>query len=218
MRIPKDQAAEAARSLPPDAFRRMDESADDLFYVPTRLVTHIDDGAIAAVTDLYRRVLPAGGAVLDLMGSWVSHLPPEVAYARVTGHGMNAAELAANPRLDERLVQNLNLNPVLPFADQSFDGAGCCVSVQYLTRPFEVFAEVARVLKPGAPFVVTFSNRCFPSKAVFIWQSVDGSRQSQLVGHYMDRAGFVGVALQTPLPEGGPGDPLRAVIGRAPAA
>jgi SAM-dependent methyltransferase len=216
MRITRDEAARAADTMPPDSFRRMDESADELFYGPARLVTHIDDGAIAAVTDLYRRYFPPGGAILDLMGSWVSHLPDEIAYGRVAGHGMNADELAANSRYDDRVVQNLNLDPVLPYADRTFDGAGCCVSVQYLTRPFEVFAEVARVLKPGAPFVVTFSNRCFPTKAVFIWQSVDGSRQAQLVGHYMAKTGFEDIALLVPRPDGGTGDPLRAVVGRAP--
>ena len=127
--------------LQPELFRRMDESPDALFYDIPRLVTHIDDAAIAAVTQLYREYFPAGGAIIDLMSSWVSHLPPEITYRRVVGLGMNATELAANPRLDAWLVQDLNENPRLPFADAEFDAAGICVSVDYLTRPVEVLRE-----------------------------------------------------------------------------
>ena len=198
--------------LPRQAFDKADPSPDTLFYAQPRLVTHIDAGAIAAVTALYREVLPAGGAILDLMSSWVSHLPADVAYAEVTGHGMNAAELAANPRLTARLVRDLNAEPVLPWADGSFDGACLCVSVQYLQRPVTVFAEVRRVLRPGAPFVVTFSNRCFPTKAVAIWQALAGEEQQDLVALYMQRAGFGAIDVSEVVPE--EGDPLWAVIGR----
>src|SRR5579859_3476156 len=83
----------------PEAFRRHDESPDPLFYLQPRFVTHIDDAAVEAVTQLYRDTFPPGGAILDLMSSWVSHLPPEVAFARVVGVGLNRRELAANPRL-----------------------------------------------------------------------------------------------------------------------
>ena len=138
-----------------NAFRRYDESPDEDFYVQPRLVTHIDEGAIAAVTQIYREYFPAGGAILDLMSSWVSHLPTEVEYGRVVGLGMNAEELAANPRLDLRLVQDLNREPEVPFPDGEFDGAAICVSIQYLTRPVEVLREVGRVLRPDAPLVVT---------------------------------------------------------------
>src|SRR5215831_19343212 len=108
-------------SLPPAAFRRDDESPDALFYLQTRFVTHIDDGAIAAVTQLYREFLPAGGEILDLMSSWISHLPPEIHYRHVTGLGMNREELAANPRLNRHVVHDLNQNPTLPFENASFD-------------------------------------------------------------------------------------------------
>src|SRR4028119_2383973 len=144
--------------LPEGALRRYDEMPDEEFYLTPRLVTHIDDRAIAAVTQLYLELFPPGGAILDLMSSWVSHLPPEVEYRRVVGLGMNQVELDANPRLHERIVQNLNRNPQLPFADAEFDGAAICVSVQYLTEPVAVFREVGRTLQPGAPLVVTFSN------------------------------------------------------------
>jgi SAM-dependent methyltransferase len=194
----------------------MDEAPDRAFYAMTRLVTHIDDGAIAALTALYRDVLPAGGAVLDLMSSWVSHLPPEVAYGRVVGHGMSAEELAANRRLDERLVRDLNETPSLPFEDATFDAACCCVSVQYLTRPVEVFAEIGRVLRPGAPFVVSFSNRCFPTKAVFLWQALEHGQHADLVAHYMLRSGrFERLEKIDAVPEGSGRDPLCAVVGRA---
>ena len=137
--------------LPSDAFRRVDETSDDEFYREARLVTHIDDAAIAAVTDLYRERLPRGGAILDLMSSWVSHFPDEVPFGRVVGLGMNHEELAANPRLDAALGQDLNTNPALPFADGEFDAATLCVSIQYLTCPIDVLRELARVVKPGGP-------------------------------------------------------------------
>ena len=148
----------------PGAFDKYDEEPDETFYASARIVTHIDERAVAAVTQLYREYFPPGGDILDLMSSWVSHLPPEVEYRRVVGHGMNKAELVRNPRLSEYFVQNLNTNPRLPLPDATFDGAGICVSVQYLTDPVAVLREVGRVLKPGAPLVITFSNRCFPQK------------------------------------------------------
>ena len=104
-------------------FRREDEAPDVRFYAQPRLVTHIDEAAIAAVTQLYREYLPAGGAVLDLMSSWVSHLPADITYSRVVGLGMNRTELAANPRLDGYVVHDLNRNQRLPFADAEFDAA-----------------------------------------------------------------------------------------------
>jgi len=199
--------------LPPEAFRKADPSPDALFYRQPRFVTHIDDGAVAAVTALYREVLPPDGTVLDLMSSWVSHLPAEVAYGAVTGHGMNAAELAANTRLSRRFTQDLNLEPALPLEDAAFDAALLCVSVQYLQQPVAVFREVARVLRPGAPFVVSFSNRCFPTKAVAIWQALGaGEEQQRLVAAYLEAAGFGAIEGRTHRPP--EGDPLWAVIGR----
>lgn len=200
--------------LPPQAFARRDEAPDQEFYRFERLVTHIDAAAVAAVTQLYRQQLPAGGAVLDLMSSWVSHLPAEVAYGRVAGLGMNARELAQNPRLAERVVQNLNEQPKLPYGDAEFDGAGICVSVQYLTRPAEVFAELARVLRPGAPLVVTFSNRCFPDKAVYAWQTLDDRGHVALVQQYFAAGGFGPTEVYAHQPKHG--DPLFGIVGRCP--
>ena len=167
--------------IPDEAFRRTDETPDEEFYRTPRIVTHIDDGAIAAVSQLYRELFPAGGEVLDLMSSWVSHLPPEVVYQRVIGLGMNEVELRRNGRLDSYIVQNLNTSPELPFAEAEFDGSGICVSIDYLTRPVEVLREVGRVLKVEAPLIVTFSNRCFPTKAVEIWHRLDDRGHMRLV-------------------------------------
>ncbi len=202
--------------LPAGAFAKADPSPDTRFYAQARLVTHIDDAAIAAVTALYRQLLPASGVVLDLMSSWVSHLPDDVAYAEVIGHGMNASELAANPRLDRWFTQDLNADPVLPLSPASVDAACMCVSIQYLQRPAEVFASLAGVLRPGAPMVITFSNRCFPTKAVAIWQALDGPNQCRLVELYLNRAGFQSVESRT-LRDGRRSDPLWAVIGRTAA-
>ena len=197
--------------LPPSAFDKADPSPDVEFYAYPRFVTHIDDTAIAAVTQVYREVLPPGGALLDLMSSWVSHLPDDVAYTSVIGHGMNAEELAANPRLSRWFVRDLNVDPALDLVDAELDGACLCVSVQYLQRPVDVFREVRRVLRPGAPFVVSFSNRCFPTKAVAIWQAFSGPDQQRLVAAYMRAAGFGDVAQRAMTPPGA--DPLWVVIG-----
>ncbi|MDR3511650.1 MAG: methyltransferase domain-containing protein [Caulobacteraceae bacterium] len=199
--------------LPPSAFAKEDRGDDLDFYAEPRLVTHIDETAIAALTGFYRQVLPAGGVVLDLMSSWVSHLPEDVAYAEVIGHGMNAEELAANPRLTRRFVQDLNRDPVLPLADASLDAAMICVGIQYLERPAAVLREVARALKPGAPVVVSFSNRCFPTKAVAVWLALDDAGHARLVDLYLRRAGFDEVRVE-PLVPGGASDPLIAVVGR----
>jgi len=200
--------------FPADAFSRLDEGDDLAFYVPARLVTHIDEGAIAALTQCYRDLLPPGGAVLDLMSSWVSHLPAEIELSECVGHGMNAAELAANPRLTRWFVQDLNRDTALPLEDGHFDAALCCVSVQYLQQPIAVFAEVRRVLRPGAPFVISFSNRCFPTKAVAIWRALNIAQHATLVSLYASRAGFASVEAKL-LAHGGDGDPLVAVIARA---
>ena len=200
--------------LPPAAFDKLDPGDDLAFYAPPRLVTHIDEGAVAALIDFYRTVVPDGGRVLDLMSSWVSHLPADCSYAEVTGHGMNVEELAANPRLDRRFVRDLNADPTLPLDDDAFDAALCCVGVQYLQRPFAVFAEVRRVLVPGGRFVISYANRCFPSKAVAVWRSLDMRGQAALIQLYLERSGFGGIEARV-LSDGSRGDPLVAVTGRA---
>ena len=203
--------------LPQNAFERYDETDDARFYVQPRFVEHIDEGAIAAVVALHRELLPAGGVILDCMSSWVSHLPPEVAYARVAGLGMNEAELAANPRLDDYVVQDLNANPVLPFEDETFDGIEICVSIQYLTNAPAVLADLGRVAKLGAPIVISYSNRCFPTKAVAIWQNLSDRGHGDLVRAYLEEAGrwhSIAVVDRSQPVAGGPArrDPLYAAI------
>ena len=181
-----------------------------------RLVTHIDERAIAAVTQLYRELFPPGGAILDLMSSWVSHLPEEVRYDRVVGLGMNETELRENPRLDEYVVQNLNRKPRLPSRAAEFDGVGICVSIDYLTQPISVLREVGRVLKRGAPVVITFSNRCFPTKVVAVWHQLDDKGHMRLVEGYLEEAGnFRNVRSLDRSPRRLFSDPLYAVVGES---
>lgn len=203
-----------ADTFPPGAFARDDDSDDAAFYAPARLVTHIDDQAIAALRHFYGEAIAPGSTVLDLMSSWVSHLPDDLPLAAVIGHGMNRAELAANPRLTQAIVQDLNRDPALPLAEDSCDAALCCVSVQYLLQPVAVFGEVRRVLKPGAPFIVSYSNRCFPTKAVAIWRSLDQRGHASLIHRYMTAAGFSEMRAHV-LANGMHGDPLVAVVAEA---
>jgi SAM-dependent methyltransferase len=208
-------------TLDPALFDKYDRSSDFEFYQFPRKVVHIDDGAIKAVTQLYRELLPSGGAILDLMSSWRSHLPAEMTFSRVAGLGMNAEEMRDNPQLIDFMVCNLNDDPTLPYEDQEFDAVVCCVSVQYLQKPFEVFAEVRRVLQPGGPFVVTFSNRCFPTKAVNMWHQTDDAGHVQVVSLYFemssgDAGGWRDITSQDRSPKRG--DPLYAVWAYASAA
>lgn len=201
--------------LPPAAFAKEDSGDDLSFYAPPRLVTHIDDVATTALTDWYARGLPQDGVILDLMSSWVSHLPADFATSTVIGHGMNADELRANPQLTHWFIQDLNDHPVLPLADDSCDAALCCVGVQYLQQPVAVFGHVRRVLRPGGLVAVSFSNRCFPTKAVAIWRALDLRGQGALVQLYLERAGFTDVGVEV-LSDGRAGDPLILVSGTAP--
>ncbi len=181
-----------------------------------RLVTHIDERAIAAVTQLYREYFPPDGVILDLMSSWISHLPPEIGYRRVVGLGMNEEELRRNERLDSCVVQNLNRELRLPFGNEEFDGAGICVSIDYLTRPVEVLREVGRVLKVGSPLIISFSNRCFPDKAVSIWHRLDDRGRMQLVERYLHEAGnWSDISSLDRSSRRLFSDPLYAVVGRS---
>jgi SAM-dependent methyltransferase len=200
--------------FPPGFFERADDRPDAAFYAPPRLVTHIDDAAIAAVGRLYAELGVDGSApgprrVLDLMSSWVSHFatPP----AELVVLGMNAAELAANPAATERLVHDLNADPRIPLPDADVDAVLCCVSIDYLTRPIEVLTDAGRVLRPGGTLVITWSDRCFPTKAVRGWLATDDEQRGRIVTELVRRAGAFDeprVELRTPP---GTGDPLFAV-------
>ena len=202
-----------ALGLPAHAFDKQDDGADLDFYAPPRLVTHIDAGAVAALTRRYAAVLKAGDRVLDLMSSWVSHLPDGLDLD-VVGHGMNAAELGANQRLGRWFVQDLNRDPILPEPSGSFDAVLICVGVQYLQQPLTVLREVRRVLRPGGLVVASYSNRCFPTKAVAVWRALDTEGQAALIRLYLSTAGFHAVEARV-LADGQAGDPLIAVEARA---
>jgi len=150
-------------------FKRQSETDDAKFYEKPRFVYHIDQKAVSHVRGIYGRLLKPGFKVLDLMSSWVSHLPDDVADLDVTGLGMNAEELNANPALARFVIHDLNARPELPFDDQGFDTVICTSSVEYLIRPVEVFSDIARILKPGGIFVNTFSDRWFSPKVITLW-------------------------------------------------
>lgn len=203
----------------PEHFERVDESSDAEFYATPRFVVHIDEQAIEAAGQAYASLLPKDGEVLDLMSSWRSHLPTDFPVSRLVGLGMNTDEMAGNPQLDEFVVRDLNAEPVLPFESDSFDGVIDTVSIQYLTRPLDVFAEVYRVLRPGAPFIVTYSNRCFPTKAVRIWTALDDKGHAQLIASYfLHSAPWSELKAYDCNPARGSGDPLFAVHARKPIA
>lgn len=194
-------------ALPPALFERADETPDSLFYTQPRFVQHIDDATITALTNYYAEILFPGADGLDLMSSWVSHLPTEPELGRVAGLGLNEAELASNPRLTERLVHDLNHDPILPYESSSFDFVFIAVSIQYLVRPLEVFVEIARVLRLGGHIVVSMSHRCFPTKAIRAFHAVGVDERIQLVTEYMVRTkGFAAPNFIDRSPEGA--DPL----------
>lgn len=197
----------------PEHFRRQDERDDRVFYSVPRLVTHIDDHAIDAIRRLYAELLPRDAVILDLMSSWKSHLPDHLPRQRVVGLGLNETELRENDQLDGWALHDINAEPHLPFSDAEFDAALMAVSAQYLVHPVEVFGEVRRVLRPGGPFVVTFSNRLFPEKAVAVWWACGMEQRAKLIGAYFMRSGgWERISAQDRSPHlNGPSDPLFAV-------
>jgi len=203
--------------IPHEYFRRQDESSDFGFYQSPRLVAHIDDAAISALGAFFRPRIPDDAEVLDLMSAYLTHLPPDVRAQcrRVAGLGMNDAEMAANAQLTDHVVHSLNDDPALPYADESFDVALCTVSVQYLLHPIAVFAEVRRILRPGGQFLVSFSNRCFPTKATHLWLGTDDAQHVALVRLYFEQSGgWESVEAADISPQPGRSDPLYLVTGR----
>ena len=186
---PTPTSKTTAEVYPKWAFVREDETDDRFFYVQPRLVVHIDEHAIGATASYFGRVLPRDGVILDLMSSWRSHMPADLPTKQLVGLGLNALEMAENPQLDQAVVQDINADWRLPFGDATFDAAVVTVSIQYIVRPVEVFAEVNRTLKEGARLHVVYSNRMFPTKAVAIWKALDDARRADLIASYFNHAG-----------------------------
>ncbi|MDJ0601386.1 MAG: class I SAM-dependent methyltransferase [Crocosphaera sp.] len=170
--------------LSPHQREKLDPNNDQAFYSFPRFVTHVDEGFIDQLTNLYRQRLQPKTRILDLMSSWVSHLPDDLEFDHVEGHGMNQEELAKNSRLDSYFVQNLNENPQLPLEDDDFDAVLITVSVQYLQYPEAIFSEIHRILKPGGIVIVSFSNRMFYQKAISVWRDGTDAMRIQLVKNY----------------------------------
>ncbi len=175
--------------LSPQETQKEDPTDDLLFYAAPRLVYHVDEAFMAKLQVLLEKVLPPEAEILDLMSSWVSHLPQGYEPKRVVGHGMNTVELSQNPVLNDYFVQNLNENPKLSLDDESFDVVLITVSIQYLERPVEVLQELNRILKPGGSVVISFSNRMFPTKAIQAWSSRSDDERLELVTRYIRTAG-----------------------------
>jgi SAM-dependent methyltransferase len=197
--------------IPTQFLTRQDESADENFYAQARLVTHIDDSTIASLTNFYDEFIEPNHSVLDLMSSWVSHLPVDRSYAEVVGLGMNAEELAANPQLTQWRVHNLNTDPNLPFDAQQFDRALIAVSIQYLTQPVEVMRSIARCLKPRGKLCIAMSHRLFPTKAIAAFRLLPPDERIRLVAYYLEQGGFVDIATLDQSPP--QGDPLWIITG-----
>ena len=170
----------------PQHFERVDEEDDRVFYQQPRKVVHIDDSAIGAVGRLFRELVPPGSLVLDLMSSWRSHWPAGHPKERLVGLGLNREEMEDNPDLDEVVVHDVNRDLELPFEDDTFDAVAITVSVQYLTHRWKHSVRSNRILKPGGMFIVSFSNRMFPTKAVYIWRASSDRGRVDLVGTYME--------------------------------
>ena len=200
----------------PEHFARLDDDPDPVFYSVPRKVVHIDEAAITAIKQFYREMLPANGAILDLLSSWRSHWPQDVPKQRLVGLGLNAEEMAENPDLDAYVVHDVNADPQLPLEAMSFDAVVIAVSIQYLTNPLAVFQEVNRILQPGGLFAVLFSNRMFPTKAVAIWRSMNDRQHIDLVGSYFHSSGnFVDLEAQDRTPQTSTyTDPLYVVMAR----
>ncbi|KTG08195.1 methyltransferase type 11 [Haloprofundus marisrubri] len=192
---------------------KLDTGDDARFYDSPRFVHHVDERFRERLTELYRDELTADSVALDLMSSWVSHLPDDVDYERVVGHGLNRAELAENPRLDEFFVGNLNETPSLPMETAVVDAVLVAVSVQYLQRPGAVFAEIRRVLRPGGVCVVSFSNRMFAQKAIRAWRATSMDGRAALVRRYFEGVGgFEDVRVVSDVDS--QSDPFYAVVAR----
>ena len=196
MQLPYQWASDDFYS--PYPFHRVNGEDDSLFYSKPRMVNHLDDTAIEQVKVLHGRLFAPGIKVLDVMSSWVTHLPSSHESCKVTGLGLNDEELQANRQLESTVVQDLNKNPVLPFADNTFEAVICSASIEYLTRPLDVLAEIARVTQPGGVFITTFSDRWFPGKEIEPWAGLHRfERQGLVLDYYMKTKRFEDIGTES---------------------
>lgn len=200
--------------LPQHLFVRADETSDREFYREPRFVAHIDDATIASLTEFYRTFVPDNADVVDLMSSWISHLPPDKNYGRVAGLGMNAAELAGNSQLSEYHVHDLNADPSLPYGNDEFDRATIAVSIQYLIKPVDVLKSVAASLRSGGKICIAMSHRLFPTKAIVAFQQLPPGERVRLVSTYLELAGYQDINFIDRSPANA--DPLWLVLGTRP--
>ena len=201
---------------------KLDQEPDRVFYSEPRFVQHLDEGFRAKLTSFYRQHIPSGSIILDLGSSWVSHLPDDIHYERIIGHGMNEAELSANPRLDCHYVQDMNLNPTIPLEDESVDACLAVAAWQYWTQPEDVAAEMLRVTRPNGTAIIAFSNRMFFTKAPQVWTDSNDQQHLDYVGTVLQTNGWSGIRVFAEETKakgligliGAKGDPFFAVVGR----
>ena len=203
---------------------KQDESNDELFYSMPRFVQHLDGGFRKELTNLYSDRIEAGTIILDLMSSWVSHLPASNNYKEVIGHGLNEQELKANKQLSSYWLQNLNVNQHLPLADCQIDTGLIVAGWQYLQKPEAVASELFRVVKPGGILIVSFSNRMFSSKAPLAWLESSDRERLNLISKVVRHQGWhIEELVSKETVDSGPlkwfagkGDPFFSVIARKP--
>eukprot|EP00873_Tetraselmis_striata_P018375 jgi/Tetstr1/438639/TSEL_027190.t1 len=208
--------------------RRLNDNPDPEFYQDPCLAYHVDAAFRERLTEVYAEELTPGSTVLDLCSSVHSHLPPSslLPIDQVIGHGMNDAELLANPRLDRHFLMDINAagkHVQLPLSNAEVDAVLCCCGIQYLVQPLEVLRECIRVLRPAGTIVISFSSHSFEQKAYAGWLDRDMVQRQRLVERYLQLAGFVGIRTEARIPPGGDidaphplSDPFMAVIARRP--
>jgi len=172
-------------------YERNDNNDDAEFYYQARHTNHLDEIALSELSHLYSDIIPKNAVILDLMSSINSHLDEKLAPQKVIGLGLNKEELNANEMLDEVVVYDLNNNENLPFESNTFDVVLCNLSIEYLTAPNKIFNEVSRILKPHGRFVISFSNRWFPTKAARLWNNLhDFERIGVVIEYFIESTGF----------------------------
>ena len=172
-------------------FSTEDENDDNQFYTLPKFVYHIDEPAVASLTQYFRNNFLPNSEILDICSSWVSHYPLEFSQTmkRISGSGISNLELKFNDQLSDYQAKNLNQDPTLPYDDETFDVVTCVASIDYLIHPIKVLKEVHRVLRPGGKVIISQSNRCFPTKAISIWLQMNDRQHLELINAYFQYSG-----------------------------